>query len=165
MGRTQKSIKNIAFGIGAQSVTTLIHFLTKSLIARLLGAQIVAMNGLFQEVVTCLSLAELGIGSAIVFNLYKPLAEDDKEKVSQLMTFFKQAYRVIAFAVLGIGTLACFFVQYIVKDIIHYCNDYIRKTMGCEYILNQKICYDNIFEMLYLMSNKNYWDNNYICEY
>ena len=53
---------------------------------------------------------------------------------------------------------------YIVKDIIHYCNDYIRKTMGCEYILNQKICYDNIFEMLNLMSNKNYWDNNYICE-
>ena len=51
------------------------------------------------------------------------------------------------------------------KDIINYCNDYIRKTMGCEYILNQKEFYDNIFEMLNLMSNKNYWDNNPINEY
>ena len=119
MGRTQKSIKNIVYGFGAQGVTTLIHFLTKSIIARLLGAQIVAMNGLFQEVITCLSLAELGIGSAIVYNLYKPLAEDDKEKVSQLMTFFKQAYHLIALAVLLMGTVACFFVQYIVKDITY----------------------------------------------
>ena len=51
------------------------------------------------------------------------------------------------------------------KDIINYCNDYIRKTMGCEYILNQKEFYDNIFEMLNLMSNKNYWDNIPINEY
>ncbi|MBO4616882.1 MAG: hypothetical protein J5717_05990 [Lachnospiraceae bacterium] len=115
MGRTQKSVKNIAFGFGAQGVTTLIHFLTKSIIARMLGAQIVAMNGLFTEIIACLALAELGIGDAIVYNLYKPLAEDDHEKVSQLMTFFKQAYRVIALAVLGMGTIACFFVQFLMK--------------------------------------------------
>ena len=119
VGRTQKSIKNIAYGLGAQGVMTLINFFTKSIIAKLLGEQIVAMNGLFQEVIACMSLAELGIGSAIVYNLYKPLAEDDKEKVSQLMTFFKQAYHLIALAVLGMGAIATFFVQYIVKDLTY----------------------------------------------
>lgn len=119
MGRTQKSIKNIAYAFGAQGVTTLIHFVTKSIIARLLGAQIVAMNGLFHEVIACLSLAELGIGSAIVYNLYKPLAEGDHEKVSQLMTFFKRAYNIIGLVIMGMGAIACFFVQYIIKDITY----------------------------------------------
>lgn len=119
MGRTEKSMKNIAFGVGAQAVTTLIHFLTKSIIARLLGAQIIAMNGLFTDVIACMSLAELGIGSAIVYNLYKPLAENDREKVSQLMTFFKQAYNAIALVIITIGVICSFFVQYIVKDITY----------------------------------------------
>lgn len=119
MGRTEKSMKNIAFGVGAQAVTTLIHFVTKSIIARLLGAQIVSMNGLFTDVIACMSLAELGIGSAIVYNLYKPLAEGDNEKVSQLMTFFKQAYNVIALALVSIGVICSFFVQYMIKDITY----------------------------------------------
>lgn len=119
MNRTEKSMKNIAFGIGSQAVLTLLHFFTKSVIARLLGAQIVSMNGLFHEVLNCLSLAELGIGSAIVYNLYKPLAENDHEKVSQLMTFFKKAYRIIAAFIMVVGFLFSFFVQYIVKDITY----------------------------------------------
>ena len=158
MGRTQKSIKNIAFGFGAQAVTTLIHFFTKSIIARLLGAQIVAMNGLFHEVIACLSLAELGIGSAIVYNLYKPLAENDKEKVSQLMTFFKQAYNLIAIAVLVIGSIASFFVQYIVKDIT-YPLWYVRTifmlfvvSSASSYLFSYKISLLNADQKVYVYS-------------
>ena len=66
VGRTQKSIKNIAYGLGAQGVMTLINFFTKSIIAKLLGEQIVATNGLFQEVIACMSLAELGIGLSVL---------------------------------------------------------------------------------------------------
>ncbi len=119
MGRTEKSIKNIAFGMGSQFVLIFFNFVTKSIVARLLGGQIVSMNGLFQEIIACLSLAELGIGSAIVYNLYKPLAENDHEKVSQLMTFFKNAYRFIAVIILLAGGIFCFFVQYVVKDITY----------------------------------------------
>lgn len=119
MGRTEKSIKNIAFGLGSQAVITLVNFVTKSVIARLLGDQIVAMNGLFIDVIACLSLAELGIGSAIVYNLYKPLAEDDREKVCQLMSFYKQAYLVIAGVLLTLGGIGSIFVKYIVKDITY----------------------------------------------
>lgn len=119
MGRTEKSVKNIAFGFGSQAVITLVNFVTKSIIARLLGEQIIAMNGLFNDVIACMSLAELGIGSAIIYNLYKPLAEDDKEKVSQLMYFYKKAYLIIAGVIVFLGGITSLFVQYIVKDITY----------------------------------------------
>lgn len=119
MGRTEKSVKNIAFGIGSQAVITLVNFITKSIIARLLGEQIMALNGLFNDVIACLSLAELGIGSAIVYNLYKPLAEDDQEKVSQLMTFYKNAYLTVAGVLVFLGGIGSLLVQYIVKDITY----------------------------------------------
>ena len=159
MGRTQKSIKNIAYAFGAQGVTTLFNFITKSIIARLLGNQIVALNGLFTEIIACLSLAELGIGSAIVFNLYKPLAENDHEKVSQLMTFFKQAYRLIAVAVMGMGTIACFFIQFIIKEDITYPLWYVRVIFmlfvlnsACSYLFSYKISLLNADQKVYIYS-------------
>lgn len=159
MGRTQKSVKNIAYAFGAQGVTTLFNFVTKSIIARLLGSQIVALNGLFTEIIACLSLAELGIGSAIVYNLYKPLAEEDHEKVSQLMTFFKQAYRLIALAVMGMGTIACFFVQFIIKEDITYPLWYVRVIFmlfvlnsACSYLFSYKISLLNADQKVYIFS-------------
>ena len=159
MGRTQKSIKNIAYAFGAQGITTFFNFITKSIIARLLGNQIVALNGLFGEIIACMSLAELGIGSAIVYNLYKPLAEDDKEKVSQLMTFFKRAYQLIALAVMGMGTVACFFVQYIIKEDITYPLWYVRVIFmlfvlnsASSYLFSYKISLLNADQKVYIYS-------------
>ena len=70
MGRTEKSIKNILFGIGAQLVTTLLTFISRTVMLKYMGLEIISLNGLFREVIEALSLAELGIGSAIVYNLY-----------------------------------------------------------------------------------------------
>ena len=117
MGRTEKGIKNIIFGFGAQFVTTLLTFLSRTIMLKCVGFEVVSLNSLFKEVVMVMSLAELGIGSAIVYNLYKPLAENDQEKICQLMSFFKQAYRVIALTMLGIGCIVCIFIPSIVKDL------------------------------------------------
>ncbi len=117
MGRTSKSLKNIKFAILAQIITTLLTFVTRTVMTWQLGIEEISLNGLFTEVIAVLSLTELGVGSAIVYNLYKPLAEGDKEKVCQLMTLFKKVYRVIAAATFLIGTAICPFIQYIIKDI------------------------------------------------
>ncbi|MBR5762845.1 MAG: lipopolysaccharide biosynthesis protein [Lachnospiraceae bacterium] len=125
MGRTQKSIKNIAVGIAAQIVTTIVTFITRSLFVKMLGDEVNSLNGLFHEVVMNLSLAELGIGSAIVYNLYKPLAVRDENKISELMTFYKNVYRVIAAVLMGLGAIVCIFVPVLVKD-LHFTNSYMR---------------------------------------
>lgn len=119
MGRTEKSIRNFVFALGSQAVTVLLSFITRTCLIYTLGIQAVAINGLFTEVISALSLAELGVGSAIVYNLYKPLAEGNHQKVSQLMNLFKKAYRVIALATLIIGVSLTPWIQFFIKDITY----------------------------------------------
>lgn len=80
MNRTDKSIKNLVFALIAQGVTVILSFIIRTEMIRSLGIVSVSINGLFTDVIATLSLAELGIGSAIVYNLYKPLAEGDKRR-------------------------------------------------------------------------------------
>ena len=158
MGRTEKSIKNIVFGIGAQAVTTLLTFISRTVMLKYLGLEVISLNGLFREVIEALSLAELGIGSAIVYNLYKPLAEKDEKKVCQLMTFFEQAYRMIALAVFALGSITCIFVPFIVNN-LGYTQNYIRIVfmlfvirISCSYLFSYKISLLNADQRSYLYS-------------
>lgn len=125
MGRTAKSVKNIYFGLISRGVTVLLSFVTRTFMIKLMGIEVVSINSLFNEVISAISLAELGIGSAIVFNLYKPLAEDDKEKVCQLMNLFKKAYLIIALVTLALGIIVCPFLEYFIND-ISYSFSYLR---------------------------------------
>ena len=68
------------------------------------------------SVLSMLSLAELGVGTAITFSLYKPLAEKDTERVNALMAFYKKAYRVIGLVVFALGLIVMCFLKYIIKD-------------------------------------------------
>ncbi|MBR0376894.1 MAG: hypothetical protein IJI04_00560 [Lachnospiraceae bacterium] len=70
---------------------------------RSLGILPASLNSLFSDVISTLSLAELGIGSAIVYNLYKPLAEGDEKKICQLMYLYKKAYMTIAAVTMAVG--------------------------------------------------------------
>lgn len=125
MGRTEKSIRNFIFAVGSQVVTVALSFITRTCLIYCLGIEAVSINGLFTEVITALSLAELGVGSAIVYNLYKPLSEGNHQKVSQLMNLFRKAYRVIALATLVIGVSLTPWLHFIIRD-LSYDISYIR---------------------------------------
>ena len=123
--RTEKSIKNIATAMIVQVITLLLSFVTRTLLVKSLGVESVSLNGLFTEVISMLSLTELGVGSAIIYNLYKPLAQGDEEKICQLMRLFKVAYRVIALATFVIGCSLIPIINLLVKD-ISYSDNYVR---------------------------------------
>lgn len=125
MARTKNSIKNIIFALGLQAMTILSNFVIRTIMIQKLGMQAVSLNGLFTEVLAALSMAELGVGSAIVYNLYKPLAENDHKKVRQLMGLFQNAYRIIAAATFLVGVVLCPWIHYMVKS-IDYPLNYIR---------------------------------------
>lgn len=95
-------------------VTLLTTLATRLVLTHFLGNEAVSVNGLFTEVIAMLSLAELGVGSAIVYSLYKPLHEKNTEKVRQLMVLFRKAYHIIAVAVMAIGLILMPFLQYLV---------------------------------------------------
>ena len=125
MGRTEKSIRNFIFAIASQAITVVLSFITRTCLIYCLGIEAVSINGLFTEVITALSLAELGVGSAIVYNLYKPLSEGDHQKVSQLMNLFRKAYRIIALATLVIGVSLTPWLHLFIRD-LSYDMSYIR---------------------------------------
>lgn len=114
--RTINSLRNAAFGIGNQTVNLVLNFISRYVFIRILGVEFLGINSLFTSVLTILSLADLGLSTAISYSFYKPLAEKNYEKVYQLLDFYKVIYRVIALVVCVIGVSLIPFLQWIVKS-------------------------------------------------
>lgn len=114
--RTQKSARNMAVGLVSQVFTLLLSFVTRTFFIKLLTAEYLGINGLFSNVLTVLSFAELGIGSAMTYAMYKPVKENDHKLINQLMLFYKKAYTAIAITVGIIGLILSFFLGYIVAE-------------------------------------------------
>ena len=114
--RTQKSLTNVIFGIGSQGVELILKVVGRTIFIRFLAIEYLGVNGLFGEILTVLSLAELGIGSALGYALYKPLREDNKKRISALMELYRKSYVIIGIGVAVVGALLIPFLDYIVKD-------------------------------------------------
>ncbi|MDP4119695.1 MAG: oligosaccharide flippase family protein, partial [Bacillota bacterium] len=112
--RTTYSLLNIAMGIGGYFLNTVMGFICRVIFTRCLSADYLGLSGLFNNLLSMLSLAELGIGSAIIYALYKPIANRDYEKISTLMKFYSKAYRTIGVVVAVVGLAMMPFLQYFV---------------------------------------------------
>ncbi len=113
--RTQRSLKNLIYGGLSQAVYSLLNFVVRFALIHTLGIEAVSLNGLFTEVIAVLSLAEMGVGSAIVYHLYAPLKDQDEERLAKLMNLFRSAYRLIALAIFVIGLVLLPFVHRLVS--------------------------------------------------
>lgn len=114
--RTYYSILNVTTGILGYIVNTILGFICRIVFVRCLASDYLGINGLFTNILTMLSLAELGIGSAIVFALYKPLAENDKDKIASLVKFYGQAYKIIGIVIGIIGLCILPFLNFIIRE-------------------------------------------------
>lgn len=124
--RTFYSIKNTYIGLIAQLITYVLTFVNRTIFIRYLDVVYLGCNGLFSNILSMLSLAELGIGTAIVFCLYKPLAEENIQKVCAYMNSYRQAYRIIAFVVAIAGFSLLPFLDEIVAGNPGLSSDEIR---------------------------------------
>lgn len=116
VSRWRMTIKNIAYGYLSNFIILLIDFISRTIFIKTLGATYLGVNGLFTNVLGMLSFAELGIGTALNFSLYKPVAEDNKEKIKAIMALYKKAYRVIALIISITGLILLPFLKYLIKD-------------------------------------------------
>lgn len=91
-------------------------FVLRTIFIKSLGATYLGVNGLMTSILSMLSLAELGVGTAITFSMYEPLAKRDAAKINALMGFFKKVYRFIGITVILIGLAITPFIQHIAKD-------------------------------------------------
>ena len=116
LSRTEYSLLNMATGIIGYGINTVIGFICRIVFVRTLSAEYLGISGLFINILSMLSLAELGISSAITFALYKPISEDDEEKISSIMRFYRMAYMVIGIVVAIVGLALLPFLDVIIKD-------------------------------------------------
>ena len=114
--RTNNSVKNAIIAIVMNIVTILIGFISQKVFINTLGTEYLGLNGLLTNVISMLGIIELGLGSAIIYNLYKPIAENNKEQVKSLILFYKTSYRIIAIIISIIGLLIIPFLHLIIGE-------------------------------------------------
>ena len=113
--RTKNSVLTMVFSGIRQILTFLLAFVSRTVFIYTLGAEYLGLNGLFTNILQFLSLTELGIGSAIAFYLYKPLATHDVERIKIIMRFYKSCYRIVGLSMLGLGCLLMPFLSKLVN--------------------------------------------------
>ncbi len=116
MGRIQQAKKNITFGLLSNLVILIMNFLQRTIFIMVLGRTISGVNTLFTDILSVLSMTELGIGTAINYSLYKPVANQDLEKIKSYMRLYKRAYIAIAGVITVIGIALIPFLKYLVKN-------------------------------------------------
>ena len=114
--RTNNSIKNTITIMISNIISYIFLFISQTIFIKILGIEYVGLNGLFSNILTILSLLELGIGNATVFNLYKYISKNNKEKIKSIMYFYKKAYYFITLLVLIVGLLFIPFI-YLIVDV------------------------------------------------
>lgn len=101
--RTKNATRNIIYGVIVKVYQLLVPFFVRTAMIYGLGVEYLGLGSLFTSVLTVLNLTELGVGSAMVFSMYKPIAEDDTLKICALMRLYRKYYRIIGSIILVVG--------------------------------------------------------------
>lgn len=153
--RTKNVAQNAWWALITQAVTIVLSFVSRTVFIYVLGVEYLGINGLFTNILMLLSFAELGIGNAIIYSMYKPLASKDKEKIKALMDLYAKAYKIIGMSVLVIGLSIIPFIDFIIKE-----TPDIRENIILLYLLfliNTTVSYFFVYKKSIIMADqKNY---------
>lgn len=154
--RTTASLKNIYFSLFSQISNIVLNYICRYVFVRTLSSEYLGVNGLFSNILTIFSLAELGIGSAIVYAMYKPIADNDVNKVQAFMKFYRKCYLIIATIIFVVGLVLLPNINFFIK--------------GNSNIDNLKLIYllyliDSVSSYLFVYKSSifNATQENYIC--
>lgn len=163
--RKKNSFKNMITSLIANIISIIIGFIAQVVFIKTLGTEYLGINGLFTNIISMLGIVELGVGSAIIYNLYQPIEKKDKETIKSLMNFYQRAYHIIAIIVFILGVILIPFLGFFIGEVnvdINLQLVYLLFILDivCSYLLsykrsilyaNQKNYIVNIVHMLYLL--------------
>lgn len=180
--RSKEAFRNTIYSFSSYVLIVVIGFISQRVFVEVLGNEYLGIHSLFSNIMTMLAIVELGFGSAIITNLYKPVAENNVQLINELLMYYKKVYRYIATIVLIIGLIMMPFIDKIVGKTILSINFkfiflfYLIDTVSSYLIsykrsiiyANQKTYYINIvhaiiiflmniFQILILLFTGNYY--------
>lgn len=159
-GRMQNAARNSFWGIISKIISLILGFASRTIFIHYLGTVYLGVNGVYTEVLKVLSFVELGFGTALIFTMYKPVAENDDEKTIKLLHFYRDVYRIIALLILCLGLLLLPFLQYILKgadnltlkELRIYFLIFLANTI-INYFVSYKFSYVNAIQQNYIVTN------------
>ncbi len=114
--RAKNAGRNIIFGMILKIYQLIMPFIIRTVIIYCLGVNYLGLSSLFTSVLQVLNLAELGVGSAMIYSMYRPIVEDDTQKICCLLSLYKKYYRIIGLIVGGMGVIILPFIKVFVKQ-------------------------------------------------
>ena len=158
--RVKNTIRNIFFGYLGTLITSLLGFVSRKLFILKLSDTLLGVNGFYTGILSTLSLAELGIGTALNFSLYKPIAEGNTEEIKSYMALYKKAYRIIALVVAVIGVMLIPFLRLMAsgassvsdRDLICYYLIFLFNS-ATSYLVAYKYSLVNAEQKTYIQTN------------
>ena len=125
MGRTINSLKNIKMNMFGQVLMNIMGFICRTVFIKTLGKEYLGISSLYGNILLLLSVSELGFSNAVTYSLYRPLAENDTDKIASLMCFFRKAYRVVGLVILGLGLILLPFLPVLMNGTTDKVNIYL----------------------------------------
>lgn len=114
--RTKNTLRNIAFGSLNRIISIVLPFIARTVILYIMGTQYLGLSSLFSSILSFLSLTELGVGAAMVYSMYKPIAENDHATICALLNLYKKLYRMIGTVILALGLSLMPFLKLLVPE-------------------------------------------------
>ena len=159
MSRIDNSLKNIKYTSLAQMVNFIIVFVSRRIFVHVLSTEYLGLNGVFSNILSMLSLAELGLGTAICFCLYKPIFDKDEKTINSIMLFYKKAYTLIGTLVFVIGAALTPFLDFIVEELPNI--PHIR-LIYLMFVFNSAASYFFVYKKTLLIADQKQYISNVI---
>lgn len=137
--RIQNAVRNIGWGMIEKIITLLMPFVTRTVLIKVLGAEYLGLNSLFSSILQVLSITELGLGSAIVFSMYRPIEEGDNDTLCALINVYRKIYLIVGSIILAAGLVITPFLPNLIKGT--YPNDINIYVLYLIYLFNTVIGY------------------------
>ena len=141
--RTTATIKNALISITIQLITLLLMFVQRTFLIKCLTAEYIGLEGLFSNILSLLNMVELGFGSALIFSMYRPMADGDEKKLVILLKLYKKVYITCGTIILLIGLLLTPFLKYLIKDVPSIPEIYFIYSL---YVINTAVSYFFVYK-------------------
>lgn len=152
--RTKNILMSSTIGMVSDLIRILLAFVYRSLFLKFLTAEYLGINGLFTNILTILSLAELGITTSITFRFYEPISRNDVEQVGKLMNFFKSVYNKIAIFILVIGIALIPFLPLFISDVSTVPSDINIYVVYILFLINTLSSYIFVYKLTILSADQ-----------
>ena len=157
----KSALKNVKYTILTYLINYILKFVVRLVFIQKLSLEVLGFHSVTTDIFSMLSFFELGVGPAVIFSLYKPIAHKDYRKVKAILNYLKRMYKFVAIIIFIVGVFISFYLNNLIKNI-----ESIENIQILFFILlvNASVSYLLSYKRSLLIADQNqYIDNLYHC--